>query len=124
MIFDETPLKGAFVVEINKLQDKRGFFGRIFCRQELESQGLRCDVVQSSLSFNAQKGTLRGMHFQISPHQETKLVRCTRGALYDVIVDLRPGSPTYKQWYGIELSQDNYKTVSYTHLTLPTNREV
>ena len=108
MIFTETPLKGAFVLEVNKLKDERGFFGRTYCQHELEQHGLTNNIAQANVSFNPKKGTMRGMHYQVDPYQETKLVRCTRGALYDVIIDLRPNSSTYKQWFGIELTQDNY----------------
>jgi len=106
--FTETKLKGAFIIEIEKLEDDRGFFARSWCRKEFESHGLTAGVVQANVSYNHQKGTLRGMHYQIEPYQECKLIRCTRGAVYDVIIDLRPDSPTYKQWTGVELTADNY----------------
>ena len=109
MIFKETKLDGAYIIELNKLKDERGFFARSWCQKEFEDQGLESRIVQSNVSFNKNKGTLRGMHYQQAPHGETKLIRCTRGALYDVIVDLRPASPTYKQWIGIELTADNYR---------------
>jgi dTDP-4-dehydrorhamnose 3,5-epimerase len=108
MKFTETKLKGAFIVEIEKLTDDRGFFARSWCRKEFEAYGLTSRVVQTNVSFNHKKGTLRGMHYQIAPYQESKLIRCTRGAIYDVIIDLRPDSPTYKQWIGVELTADNY----------------
>jgi dTDP-4-dehydrorhamnose 3,5-epimerase len=108
MKFSETKLKGAFVVEIEKLTDDRGFFARSWCEKEFEAQGLTARVVQANVSYNLKKGTLRGMHYQIAPYQECKLIRCTRGAIYDVIIDLRTGSPTYKQWTGVELTADNY----------------
>jgi dTDP-4-dehydrorhamnose 3,5-epimerase len=108
MKFTETKLKGAFVVEIEKLIDERGFFARSWCRKEFEAHGLTARVVQANVSSNRKKGTLRGMHYQIAPYQECKLIRCTRGAIYDVIIDLRPDSPTYKQWTGVELTADNY----------------
>ena len=108
MKFTETKLKGAFVIEIEKLIDDRGFFARSWCRKEFEAHGLTDRVVQANVSFNHKKGTLRGMHYQIAPYQECKLVRCTRGAIYDVIIDLRPDSTTYKQWIGVELTADNY----------------
>jgi dTDP-4-dehydrorhamnose 3,5-epimerase len=101
MKFTETKLKGAFVVEIEKLTDDRGFFARSWCQKEFEDHGLTSRLVQSNVSFNRKKGTLRGLHYQIAPHQECKLIRCTRGAIYDVIIDLRPDSPTYKQWIGV-----------------------
>ncbi len=130
MIFTETKLKGAFVLEVKKIEDERGFFGRSWCKRELEEHGLNADVVQANVSYNKAKGTLRGMHFQKSPYQETKLVRCTRGAIVDVIIDLRPSSPTYKQWIGVELTEDNYKMLfvpeDFAHgfITLKDNTEV
>lgn len=108
MKFTETKLKGAFIVEIEKLTDDRGFFARAWCRKEFEAHGLTSAVVQANVSFNRKRGTLRGMHYQIAPFQESKLIRCTRGAIYDVIIDLRPESPTYKKWIGVELTADNY----------------
>ncbi|MEW6111652.1 MAG: dTDP-4-dehydrorhamnose 3,5-epimerase [Thermodesulfobacteriota bacterium] len=107
MKFTETELPGAFLIELEPNEDDRGFFARAFCRKEFEERGLVTDFVQSSISFNKKKGTLRGMHFQAPPHEEVKLVRCTRGSVYDVIVDLRPTSPTFKQWTALELSADN-----------------
>jgi dTDP-4-dehydrorhamnose 3,5-epimerase len=109
VIFSETKLKDAYILEIKKLEDNRGFFGRSWCQREFEEHGLVPCIVQANVSFNIKKGTLRGLHYQVAPHEETKLVRCTRGALYDVIIDLRPDSPTYKQWLGVELTADNYK---------------
>jgi dTDP-4-dehydrorhamnose 3,5-epimerase len=103
---------------------------RSWCKQELEAHGLNANVVQANVSYNKVKGTLRGMHFQKAPHQETKLVRCTRGAIYDVIIDLRPDSPTYKQWIGVELSESNYRMLfvpeDFAHgfITLEDNTEV
>lgn len=109
MRFSETRLEGAYIVEIEKLQDNRGFFARSWCKKEFEAQGLISRVVQANVSSNKKKGTLRGMHYQFAPYEETKLVRCTRGAIYDVIIDLRPDSPTYAQWIGVELTAENYK---------------
>lgn len=109
MRFLETPLSGAYVMEVEKREDERGFFGRSWCARELAEHGLDTSVVQANVSFNKAKGTVRGMHFQSAPHEEVKIVRCTRGSMYDVIVDLRPESPTYCQWFGIELSADNYR---------------
>jgi dTDP-4-dehydrorhamnose 3,5-epimerase len=106
MIFIETKLKGAYIIELEKLEDERGFFGRSFCAREFEKHGLNPGVVQCNVSYNRKKGTLRGMHLQIGQHAEAKLVRCTMGAIYDVIVDLRPDSTTYKQWIGVELYAD------------------
>ncbi len=130
MIFKETKLKGAFIIEINQLTDDRGFFGRSWCANEFKQYGLKTNVVQANTSFSKKKGTLRGMHFQNDPYQETKLIRCTRGAIFDVIIDLRPDSPTYKQWYGVELTQDNYKMLyvpeDFAHgfITLKDDSEV
>lgn len=107
MIFSETKLQGAFIIEVQRLEDDRGFFGRSFCRREFASYGLNPDVVQCNISFNREAGALRGMHYQEAPHAEDKLVRCTRGSLYDVIVDLRKESPTHKQWVAVELTEDN-----------------
>ena len=111
MKFQETKLKGAFLVDPERREDERGFFGRVFCVEEFQAQGLETRLVQCSISFNCQKGTLRGMHFQASPFEEVRLVRCTMGVVYDVILDLRPGSSTFKQWQGIELNADNRRMV-------------
>ena len=108
MKFSETQLKGAYFIEIEKLSDDRGFFARSWCQKEFEDHGLESGFVQANVSYNLKKGTIRGMHYQIAPYQECKLIRCTRGAIYDVIIDLRPDSPTYKQWAGVELTADNY----------------
>jgi dTDP-4-dehydrorhamnose 3,5-epimerase len=105
--FEETPIAGAFVIELERRGDERGFFARVFCRREFEEHGLNPNVVQCNLSLSAKPGTLRGMHFQRPPHEEAKLVRCTRGALWDVVLDLRPDSPTYLAWYGVELNAEN-----------------
>jgi dTDP-4-dehydrorhamnose 3,5-epimerase len=107
--FEETLLTGAFVIDIEPIEDDRGFFARAWCRRELEAHGLNSSLAQANLSFNRHKGTLRGMHWQEPPHAESKLVRCTRGAIFDVAVDLRPGSVTYLQWVGAELSADNHR---------------
>jgi dTDP-4-dehydrorhamnose 3,5-epimerase len=109
MRFIKTRLKGAFIIESDLIEDERGFFARVFCRQEFEEHGLNPDLVQCNISFNKTKGTLRGMHYQIAPHAEVKLIRCTAGAIYDVIIDLRPESPTFKQWFSAELSQKNHQ---------------
>jgi dTDP-4-dehydrorhamnose 3,5-epimerase len=130
MIFSETNLWGAFIIEVQRLEDDRGFFGRSFCRHEFDAQGLNPDVVQCNISFNRDAGTLRGMHYQAVPHAEDKLVRCTRGGLYDVIVDLRKESPTYKQWVAVELTEDNsrmlYIPKGFAHgfQTLADNTEI
>jgi dTDP-4-dehydrorhamnose 3,5-epimerase len=107
--FYESELEGAYIIELDRLEDDRGFFARIWCQKELEEHGLAARVAQANVSFNARAGTLRGMHYQVAPYEETKLIRCTRGALYDVIVDLRRDSPTYKKWMGVELTARNYK---------------
>ena len=109
MIFTETKLPEAYLIDIEKREDERGFFARSWCQKEFEAHGLVPRVTQANISFNKYKGTLRGMHYQAAPFAETKLVRCTRGAIYDVIVDLRPDSPTCMQWLGVELTAENYK---------------
>src|SRR5215510_4319220 len=109
VIFTETGLPGAYVVGIKRIEDDRGFFARGFCRREFEEAGLDPTLVQINLARSIRKGTLRGMHFQEAPHEENKLVRCTRGALYDVMVDLRPDSPTFKRWFGLELTDENHQ---------------
>ncbi|HEB88392.1 MAG TPA: dTDP-4-dehydrorhamnose 3,5-epimerase [Deltaproteobacteria bacterium] len=111
MIFHETKLPGACLLEIEPHRDARGFFARSFCRDEFEARGLAADWVQSNISFNAKQGTLRGMHWQVGPEAETKLVRCTQGAIHDVIVDLRPDSETLGQWAGFELSAANRRAL-------------
>jgi len=107
MRFVETPLKGAFVVELEPIEDERGFFARSFCEREFSERGLAARFVQCNVSFNRSKGTLRGMHYQAEPHPEAKLVRCTAGAIFDVIVDIRPDSPTIYKWFGTDLSASN-----------------
>lgn len=107
MKFIETKLKGACIIEPERLEDERGFFARSFCQNEFEAHGLNPRVVQCNISYNKLEGTLRGMHYQVAPMAEAKLVRCTRGAIYDVIIDLRPESPTYCQWAPVELTADN-----------------
>lgn len=118
------------MVQVDKIEDRRGFFGRLWCEKEFKNFGLNTNIVQSNVSLSKNKGTLRGMHFQRGKHAETKFVRCTRGSVYDVIVDLRPDSPTFKKWCGVELSADNYNMIyipeSFAHgfLTLEDNSEV
>ena len=107
MIFTETKLKGAFIIDLERREDSRGFFARAFCQKEFEQHGLKPVIAQANIAFNHKKGTLRGMHFQFPPAAETKLVRCTRGAILDIIVDLRPESPTYLQHVAVELNEDN-----------------
>ncbi len=130
MIFKETKLKGAFVIEPERLCDSRGFFARTFCQREFIQHGLNPRVVQCNVSFNKKKGALRGIHHQITPRQEDKLIRCTNGAIYDVIIDLRPESSTFKEWFSVELTSENRKMVyvpkSFSHgfMTLKDNTEV
>ena len=107
MVFTETKLKGAYVIEIERHEDERGFFARTFCIDEFQSRGLNARLKQCSISFNKKRGTLRGMHWQAPPQAECKLVRVTRGAIYDVIIDLRPQSPTFKSAFAVELSAEN-----------------
>lgn len=111
MIFTETKLKGAYIITLEPIEDNRGFFARTFCRKEFESHGLNPDFVQCNISFNKKKGTLRGMHYQATPYEEAKLVSCIKGAIYDVIIDLRSDSPSYCQWLVVELT---------AHSLLPT----
>lgn len=124
------PLEGLHAIEIEKLSDARGFFARTYCRDTFAAHGLQSDFVQSSVSYNSEKGTLRGMHFQAPPHGEAKVVRCTRGAIFDVAIDLRPDSPTYARWHGVELTESNrtslYIPAYFAHgfLTLEPATEV
>jgi dTDP-4-dehydrorhamnose 3,5-epimerase len=111
VIFTPTKLRDAVVVDLELRQDERGFFARAWCRDEFAAQGLDTRVVQANLSSNRHVGTLRGMHFQSAPHAEVKLVRCIRGAIYDVVVDLRPDSPTYCAWVAVELTADNRRAL-------------
>ncbi len=109
MKFEPAPLKDAWVITLDPHGDDRGYFARAFCRKEFEAHGIETNVAQCNASFNKEAGTLRGMHYQTDPASETKLVRCVRGALYDVIVDLRPDSPTYMKNFGVRLTADNLK---------------
>ena len=130
MRFVETHLPDALLIEPERLEDERGFFARIFCEGEMQEQGVCTRFVQSSISFSRRKGTLRGMHYQAAPHGEDKLVRCTMGSVYDVIVDIRPESVTYLQWFATHLSSENRcallvpKQFSHGFLTLTDNTEV
>jgi dTDP-4-dehydrorhamnose 3,5-epimerase len=130
MRFTQTQLKGAFTIEPEKLEDERGFFARSWCQKEARAYGLTPNWVQCNISFNKRKGTLRGMHYQAPPCAEAKLVRCTMGAIYDVIIDLRVQSPSYKQWMAIELSAENrrmlYIPEGFAHgfITLADNSEI
>jgi dTDP-4-dehydrorhamnose 3,5-epimerase len=130
MIFSPTEVKGAFIIDLEKREDERGFFARAFCQREFEQHGLTSHMVQCNLSFNHKKGTLRGMHYQAAPHGETKLVRCIRGEIYDVIIDLRADSPTAMKWVGVELSAENHRMLyvpggcAHGFQTLTDNSEV
>jgi dTDP-4-dehydrorhamnose 3,5-epimerase len=130
MIFSETELKGAFLIEPERKEDERGFFARTWCEKEFKEHGLNSNLVQCSISFNKWKGTLRGMHYQIAPFEEVKLVRCTRGKVFDVIIDLRPDSKTYKRYISAVLNEENrmmlYIPPGFAHgfQTLSDNAEV
>lgn len=130
MNFTETKLSGAFVIELQRMEDSRGFFARAFCRREFEAYGLNPAVAQCNTSFNRAAGTLRGMHYQVDPFREVKLVRCISGAIHNVIIDLRPASPTYRAWAGFDLSAENHRTLyvpegfAHGYLTLADHTEV
>jgi dTDP-4-dehydrorhamnose 3,5-epimerase len=130
MTFRETKLAGVFEIEPVPIHDERGFFARTWCQKEFQSNGLSHEVAQCSLSFNTRKGTLRGMHYQVAPWQETKIVRCTSGAIYDVVLDLRPASPSFKEWIAVVLSADRRNMVyvpegcGHGFLTLEDSTEV
>ena len=130
MIFHTTKLQGAFTIEIEPIYDNRGFFSRVNCQREFAEYGLTTDFVQSNITFSLKKNTLRGMHYQIAPHKEIKLVRCTRGAIYDIIVDLRPESDTYLEWLATTLTADARNMVyipggfAHGYQTLEENTEV
>lgn len=130
MKFTEMSIPGVYKVTLEPYRDERGFFARAWCRQEFEEHGLVSRIVQANVSYNKHKGTLRGMHYQVPPYGETKLVRCTRGAIYDVVVDLRPNSPTYTQWLGVELIEEGLDTLyvpeyfAHGFITLEDDTEV
>ena len=130
MIFRETRLKGAFIIEPEQLEDSRGFFARVWCQKELGVHGLSPTVAQINSSFNKNRGTIRGLHYQTAPNEEAKLIRCTRGEIYDVIIDLRPDSPTYLEWIGVELTADNRKmlyipeNLAHGYQSLTDNTEI
>lgn len=130
MIFVETKLKGLFIIDIEPILDERGFFARTFCKKEFEQRGLVAEFVQCSVSYNKTKGTLRGMHYQDSPHAETKIVSCIKGAIYDVALDLRRTSATCGQWVAFELTAENYRSLyipagcAHGFVTLQDNSDV
>lgn len=130
MLFHETKLPGVFEIHLEPHSDDRGFFARSWCRKEFEAHGLNPRLVQCNISFNLRKGTLRGMHFQAPPHAEAKLVRCTRGAIYDVVLDVRSSSPAYGNWFAVVLTSSNRKMVyipegcAHGFLTLEDESEV
>jgi dTDP-4-dehydrorhamnose 3,5-epimerase len=130
MLFTETKLAGSYVIELEKLQDERGFFARSWDRRKFEEYGLDSNLVQCSISLNLKRGVLRGMHYQDPPYEETKLIRCTKGKIFDVIVDLRDDSPTKNRWFAAELTATNYKMLyvpkGFAHgfQTLEENSEV
>ena len=130
MRFTPAPLDGAWIIDLERREDPRGWFARTFCRREFEAHGLEPVIAQANISWNARKGTLRGMHYQVPPAAETKLVRCTRGALWDVIVDLRPDSPTFLRHFGVELTAENGRQLyvpelfAHGYLTLADDTEV
>jgi dTDP-4-dehydrorhamnose 3,5-epimerase len=130
MKFIETKLKGSFIIDPQRLEDERGFFARSWCQQEAKQYGLEPEWLQCNISYNKSKGTMRGMHYQVAPFEEAKLVRCTMGAICDVIIDLRPDSVTFKKWTAVELSSENrrmfYIPGGFAHgfLTLQDNTEI
>lgn len=130
MQFTETKLKGAYIIDIERLEDERGFFARTWCQKEFHDHNLNSKLVQCSVSYNAKKGTLRGMHYQTEPFEECKLIRCTRGSIYDVIVDIRQASATYGQYIDVVLSSENRRMLfvpeGFAHgfLTLEDNTEI
>lgn len=111
MKFTETPLQGSWLIDPVLMEDERGYFARAFCKKELAEKNITMDIAQTNLSYNKKKGTLRGMHYQAAPYGEEKIVTCIRGRIYDVIIDLRSGSPTFSRWYAAELSAENRKSL-------------
>lgn len=130
MIFNKTTLKDAYIIELNKFKDERGFFARSFCAKEFEDHGIKFPVAQVNVSYNRLKQTLRGLHYQQEPHGEAKLMQCTKGSIYDVIIDMRSDSPTYMQWIGVELTENNHRLLyvperfAHGYLTLEDDTEV
>ena len=111
MLFTETKLQGAYLINLKRLEDERGFFARTFCQQEFKEYGLNIEIAQANISYNKKKGTLRGMHMQLAPFEESKLIKCNQGAIYDVIVDLRKNSKTFLQWISAELTSENHQMI-------------
>lgn len=130
MRYTETPIDGVLVVDVEPVEDHRGFFARTYCEEEFRRRGLETHFAQSSIAFSVRKGTLRGMHYQRDPHAEVKLVRCTRGGVYDVVIDLRPHSPTFRHWFAAELTAANRrmlyvpKGLAHGYLTLEDETEI
>ncbi len=130
MKFTKTDLKDAYIIDLERLSDERGFFARAYCENEFKEHGIDSQIVQANVSYNHKKGTMRGMHFQEEPHGEAKLIRCTKGAIYDAIIDVRQDSPTYKEWIGVELNEENrrmlYVPEGFAHgfITLEDDVEV
>ncbi len=130
MKFKETKLKGAYTIEIEKIGDDRGFFARAWCKREFQDHGLTASLAQANIAFNRERATLRGMHYQLFPFEEAKLIRCIKGKIFDVMIDLRPDSVTYKEWVGIELSEDDHRFIyvpenfAHGYLTLSENTEI
>ena len=130
MIFEETKLGGTYIIQIEKREDDRGFFARTWCRKKFEEHRANSHFVQANIAYSRKKGTLRGLHYQVSPNEEAKLIRCTKGRIFDVIIDLRPKSPTYIKWLGFELKAGNGKMLyvpenfAHGYLTLTDNAEV
>lgn len=130
MVFTSTGLEGAYIIDIEPRNDDRGFFARTYCAREFGQHGLKTEFVNTNISVSTSRGTMRGMHYQVTPHAEVKLIRCTRGAIYDAIVDLRPESTTYTAWLGVELTAANYRMLyvpeGFAHgfLTLTDDVEV
>ncbi len=130
MIFSKTRLKGVFIIELEKHEDERGYFARAWCKKEFKASGLNSNLAQANTALSLHKGTLRGMHYQIAPYQETKIIRCIRGAVFDVVIDLRPNSISYCEWLGVELSSENHTMLyvpegfAHGYQTLKNNAEV
>jgi dTDP-4-dehydrorhamnose 3,5-epimerase len=130
MKLTETKLAGSYVIELEKMTDERGFFARSWCSHEMKQHGLKGNIAQINTSRSKNKGTLRGLHYQLAPYQECKLIRCTKGAIFDFVADLRPNSPTFLQWFGTELTEDNHKSLyspegfAQGFITLVDNTEI